>query len=388
VFGSLGLFIVPLGAEFGWDRAEVSLALTFFTIALVAALPLVGRLVDRHGAIQVLLPSVVVVGLGLAAIALVVDRLWRFYAVYLLLGCLGAGANSLAYVRVIVAWFDRRRGLALGLTIAGSGLGYAYVPPLLQHVIDGWGWRSGYLVLAAITLGVAAPVLRLVMRNTPAELGLGADGAAGAGAAQDAGAPQGPSRADAIRQRVFWQLALVFSVSSFCLYGLLAHLVPMLTDRGMAGDAAAFAAALLGVTITIARVAIGYLIDRVFAPRVALACFLAAAIGLGVLAAGASGHAAYGAAVLIGLALGVEMDLLAYLTSRYFGLRSFGAIYGLLFAAMLIGVSLGPIGYGAVFEATGAYRSILAPCVALLVLAAAAAGALPRFPVPAGRVSR
>jgi hypothetical protein len=82
------------------------------------------------------------------------------------------------------------------------------------------------------------------------------------------------------------------------------------------------------------------------------------------------------------------MDLLAYRTSRYFGLRSFGAIYGLLFVAMLIGVSLGPIGHGAVFEATGAYRSILAPCVALLVLAAAAAGALPRFPVPAGRVSR
>ena len=384
IFGSLGLFIVPLGAEFGWDRAEVSLALTFFTVALILTLPMLGRLVDRYGAREVLLPSVVVFGVGLGAIALVVDNLWRLYLVYVLLGCLGAGANNLPYVRILVAWFDRRRGLALGLAIAGSGLGYAYVPPLLQHVIAEWGWRSGYWTLAAITLAVALPVLALVMRNTPAEMGLAADGAPTAGGASPGLTLWGPSRREALRTRVFWQIVLVFTLSAFCLYGLLAHLVPMLTDRGMPGEEAAFTAALLGVTLTVARVVIGYLVDRVFAPRVACACFLLAATGLGVLAAGGSGAAAYGAALLIGFALGVEMDLVGYFVSRYFGLRSFGAIYGFLFAAMLVGVSLGPLAFGAVYEATGAYVWILAPCAALLLLTASMAVALPRFPEPPG----
>jgi len=120
IFSSLGLFTVPLGEEFGWDRAEISLAVTFFTITLAVSIPFLGHLVDRFGSRRVLLPSVLILGLGLMSITLV-NQLWQLYVLFTALGCLTAGANSLPYLRTISLWFDRRRGLALGIAMTGNG---------------------------------------------------------------------------------------------------------------------------------------------------------------------------------------------------------------------------------------------------------------------------
>ncbi len=138
-FASRGLFMVPLGDEFGWDRAQISLALTVFTVALALSLPIVGRGVDRWGSRRVLVPSIVVCGLGLLAIPLLLTHLWVLLVIFALIGSLGAGANSLPYMLTIATWFDRRRGLAIGFAMAGAGAGYAYVPPLVQYMIDGYG---------------------------------------------------------------------------------------------------------------------------------------------------------------------------------------------------------------------------------------------------------
>jgi len=380
VFGSLGLFIVPLGGEFGWDRAEVSLALTFFTATLALSLPVIGRLVDRYGSRRVLVPSMLVVGMGLALVPLFARELWQLYLIYSLLGSLGAGANNLAYMRTISAWFDRRRGLAIGLAIAGSGLGYAYVPPLIQHLVDTAGWRMGYYVLAAITVFIAVPVVALCLKERPGDVGLYPDGVVGDPRTLVAATEQGLPRSRVLRSRVFWQLFLVFCVLSFSLYGVLSHLVPMLGDRGMSSGAAAFAAATVGVTIMVARVIVGFLVDRYFAPMIAMAAFVLSAAGLLVLATGVAGMPVFVAAVLIGFSIGAEVDLLAYLTTRYFGLRSFGAVYGLMFAALLFGTSFGPVAYGMAFESYGSYAQILILSAVLTGFAAALLALLPRFP--------
>lgn len=377
-FGAIGLFMVPFGAEFGWSRAGVSAALTLFTAALAVSLPVIGLLVDRYGARRVLLPSVAAFGVLLAAIPLAVTELWHLLVVFVLIGSLAAGSNSLPYMRALASWFVRRRGLAYGIAMAGGGLGYAYVPPLVQYCIDHYGWRSGYYALAALVLAVALPLLYACFRDSPAEIGLAADGEDPACAAP-ATAQRYLTRAEALRSPAFRTLFAVFAALSFALYGQLAHLVPLLTDRGMAATEAALVASVLGMTIIAARAFIGYLIDRLFAPHVAAGCFLASALGMVLLAGGATGAPAYLAAVCVGLSIGAEIDLLAYLTSRYFGLASFGQLYGIMFAAFLLGASLGPFAFGLAYEASGSYTGVLFAAIALVTFAAVITARLPRY---------
>ena len=267
--------------------------------------------------------------------------------------------------------------------MAGSGLGYAAVPPVIQYVNSTYGWRSGYYTLAAIILFLAIPLIVLLFRNKPADLGLLPDGAlhdasTGASTVIREG---GMSRHEALRDRNFWLLVSIFSLIAFSLFGLLIHIVPMLSDRGMSHKSAAYVASLVGITILIVRVPIGILMDRCFAPRVAQCCFLLSALGIGILASGASGFPAYVAAVLVGFSIGAEVDLLAFLTGRYFGLRNYGEIFGLMFASMMLGVSFGPPTFGICFDLTGDYTLVLYLSCLVLVAATFITQLLPAYPV-------
>lgn len=378
-FGSLGLFMAPLSEEFGWSRTQISFALTVFTVAQGLAVPLIGYLIDRFGARRVLLPSLVVYAALLGCIPLLVAQLWQLLLLFFLIGFLATGTNSISYVRTVSAWFDRRRGLALGVTMAGGGFGFLYVPPFVQYLIDVSGWRAGYFGLVGL-VAVAVPVIYLLLRDSPADMGLAADGVIVENSNVSVVQSIGLTRAEAVRQRNFWMMFVVFAMLAFCLYGALPHLVPMLTDVGMTAASAAMVASTVGVSMILARWGVGYLVDRYFAPYVALPCFLLSAFGLAMLATGAIGPMAFVAAALIGLSAGAEFDLLAFLTSRYFGLRSFAEIYALLFIAFIIGTSLGPLAYGAVFEQTGSYVWVLAGCSAATVIAGLIMMSLPRYP--------
>lgn len=387
-FGAIGVFIIPLSKEFGWQRAEISFALTIFTMMLAISLPYVGRLVDRKGGKEVLIPSLFVFGGLLALIPLLVSELWHLYAVFLLIGSLAAGANALPYLRIIGAWFDRRRGLAFGLAMAGGGLGYAYVPPMLQYLIDQFGWRSGYYALSAIVLIFATPLVSMVLRNSPAEMGLSVDGdvmpdkKSSDRASNQEEEQRRTALNELLRSNIFWLLFLVFALLSLCLYGLMSHLVPMLIDRGVANSEAAFVASVLGMSIVVSRAVIGYLIDKFFAPRVAIVCILLSTIGIMLLASGTVGSTAYLAAILVGLSIGAEIDLLAFLATRYFGLGSFGLTYGLLFSAFLIGAASGPVIYGNAFDQYGSYVGILTICSVILGIIAGLLLLLPRYQRP------
>ena len=379
-FGALGLFIKPLGEEFGWDRAQVSLAATYFTIALAFSIPVIGQLADRFGSRRVLLPSILIFAALLALPALLVDTLWKLYLIYILMGCLGAGANALPYLRTIATWFDARRGLAIGIAMGGSGMGFAYVPPLLQYVIDTYDWRAGYICLAIFTVVVTIPLVYFFLRDAPAAQGRADD-------------RQGDSEKSSLKllpllkSRLLWQLFLIFCLLSFGLYGVLAHLAPMMSDRGMTTADAALVQSTLGIAIVGSRIFVGYLIDRFVATRVAFVCFLISAGGVGVLAAGAVNAPAFLAALCIGLSLGAEIDMLAYLTSRYFGVDNFGKIYGILFASFLIGTSLGPYAFGLAYETYGSYREVLISAVIVIIISAVTTLLLPAYKKAANTAS-
>ena len=370
-FGSLGLFIPSLENEFGWSRSQIGFALTIFTVTLAVASPIIGRMIDNYGSKQVLVPALAALALCLAAIPAMVERLWQLYLVFFLIGSLGAAANSLPFMFTISSWFNRRRGLAIGLAMTGSGLGYALVPPVIQRINSSMGWHWGYYTLSAIVIFMALPIILLLFRNHPADLGLHADGETPGKPADTAQEPvlHGYSRKEALQQSSFWLLVMIFSSIAFGLFGLLVHLFPMLTDLGMSDAKAAGVQAVVGWTIVFVRAPIGYLLDRFFAPRVAQCCFILSAIGIAMLSMAPGGALVYFAAVLIGFSIGAEIDLLAFLAGRYFGLRNYGEVFGLLFASMMLGVSLGPPVFGLCFDITGNYTLVLYFSCLLLAIA-------------------
>jgi predicted MFS family arabinose efflux permease len=377
-FGALGLFMIPLGEEFGWSRTEVSLALTCFTVALAISIPFIGKLVDQHGSRKVLLPSFIVFSVLLALIPILANRLWILFLLFALIGSLGAGANALPYLRTISAWFDRRRGLALGIAMGGSGMGYVYVPPAVQYMIDTHGWRSAYFMLAAVTLLVAVPLVYFVLQEAPSRKDTeGVDELR-----QKTIAGQSVSRTpllQLLKRPLLWRLLVIFCLLSFTLYGVLSHLVPMLRDRGMSPGSAALVQSTLGMALVASRVIIGFIMDRIFAPYVAVVCFLLSAVGVCMLAAGAIGPLAFFAVVLIGISMGAEIDMLAFLTGRYFGVENFGQVYGILFTSFLIGTSVGPVAYGMAYESLGSYIWVLYVSIGLMLASAIITVRLPRY---------
>lgn len=365
---SIGLFFAPLNAEFGWNRAEISWCVSLLLVSSAICLPFVGRLTDRFGARAVIVPSYVMLGIGLIAIGLFVSQLWHMLLLFLMIGILSSGTQPIPFLAVLTAWFNKHRGLAIGLSVSGIGLGYAYVPILVQFMIDHHGWRIAYYSLSLIIFVVTVPIVILFLKESPAELGMHADGVLMEYSERSTSKEIGLTVKEALRIREFWLMVFIFPLLSFAIYGIYIHLVPLLVDRGMKTATAAAVASVVGVSTLISRIAVGYLLDRFFGPKVALFAFVLSGIGIVILASGATGSVVFIAAATLGLSVGAEVDILAYFSGRYFGLRGFGTICGILMAAFVFGAALGPIAFGMGFEATGSYQVNLVGCAVIVLL--------------------
>jgi MFS family permease len=359
LFSSLGLFFQPFNNEFGWDRAQISSLIPFLIISLAVTQPIAGRIIDKIGTLKLLIPSTIAFGILLAAIPTFVSKLWHLGFIFFLFGTLGFAANTMSFLRIVSSWFNKKRGLAIGLSISGIGLGYAYVPLLVQYVIDAQGWRAAYYVLSLIVLFITVPLIYFVFKEYPEDIGLSPDGA---NDTESIPAPLGViglTSSEALRKREFWLLTFIFVFIAFSLHGILPHLFPLLTDKGLDNSTAAIITSIMGITVMISRVLIGFLLDIYFAPRVAFIFFALSGIGFGILSLSTTIPFLLLGAILVGFSLGAEIDILAYMIGKYFGLRSFAEIYGLLFVGVFFGTAMGPYAFGLGFESTGSYSTVL-----------------------------
>lgn len=370
---SLGVFVAPLQAEFGWTRGQITSAILYCSFGLMLAAPVLGWLVDRVGERLVALGSIPLFAGAVWALGRNDGALALFYGCFFLASSLGSGTTPILYTRAVAARFDHARGLALGITLAGPGAAAMLLPSFVGSTIEAGGWRHAYTVLAVVAL-CAWPL---------AWLGL----AGNRGVRRDsAGDAEGVAPARALRSRVYWTVALCFMAASAAAGAVVVHLVPMLRDAGVAATKAASIASLVGVGVLLGRLVIGWLIDHLFAPHVAAAVFAVAGAGCGLLFQGDPGTAPL-AAFLIGFALGAEIDLVAYLVSRYFGLRHYGFLYSVIYAGVWLGIAGGPAIAGRLFDAYGNYQLALQLIAGLFLFACAASLTLPRFALPsaAGR---
>jgi MFS family permease len=369
---SFPVFLKPLMQDFHAGRAAVSLGFTLHLIAVAVGAPLVGWLIDRYGSRKVILLATSIFGSILLLNKLFSANLWQFYFFYIALGLVGNGVGPLPYGKVVSLWFDRYRGLALGLMMVGIGSGAMIMPSFAQQLIRRFGWHTAYAVLGGAVLLIAIPVVGVVLREKPQDLGLRPDGAPpkNVAAGSEAAAP-GLSALEAWSTRTFWLMVCAFFLVSASVQGCVIHLAAMLSDRGISAETAALGSSLAGAAVLLGRVGTGYLLDRFFAPRVAALFFAGAALGIGLLWIGSTVASLFVAALFVGLGLGAEVDLIAYLISRYFGFRAFGRVYSSAFAAFALAGALGPLMMGAGFDWTGSYRGPLASFFAATLVAAA-----------------
>lgn len=366
-FYTSGVFMKALEAEFGWSRAALSTGAFASTIILAVASPVVGTIVDRYGVRAPVAFSLASVSIGFFAMALLLDSLAGFWAIQAAMALLGAASSPIAFTRAVNGWFDKARGLALGMALTGTGLTAALAPAFVTRIIEDSGWRDGYLALG-IAVAVIAPFVLLLVRLAPTQ------------SQKPSLQPHaGHEFSDALRSSVFWKLALAFFGLAAAVGGLIVHFVPLLTDSGITPSQAAATAGLIGISVIAGRLVVGFLIDRFFAPHIAGGVLLLSATGCALLAMQGAGYA-IPAAVAIGFALGAEVDLIGFLTARYFGLKAYARIYGWQYGAFLFGTGLSPLWIGAVYDVSGSYGPALWAVTAIIVCVAAVFGFLPNYP--------
>ena len=351
---ALGVFIRALQADFGWTRGEISLSETLLISMLGLASPGLGWLADRVRPASLCASGLAVLAIGLALLSRVGGNVHAFQATYASLGLLACGAGALPFARAVSGSFIEARGLALGLSMVGTGLSEILVPALLAPYAQHVGWRQGYLMLALI-VALATPIVAILLARAPP----------GAAPATSSESEDGIRLAEAIRNRAFWALAGSLLLIPLALAGLLFHLFAYLRDAGLTPAKAGALVGSAGAVQIASRVLAGWLVDRLPAQRVAAAMTTASALCLAALAA-LGPPAALLASFAFGLAMGAEIDLVGYMTARWFGMRSYGRLYGFLYAAALAGAAISPVVYGDVYDATRSYVGAISLASAML----------------------
>jgi predicted MFS family arabinose efflux permease len=376
VFFTFGLFLGPITTEFGWNRATFSSSLLVGHTLAAFAYPFMGRAIDRHGIRRVTLTFIPLFALSTAALSLTPASRFVFITLAGICGLISTGQAPPAYAKAVSAWFDERRGMALGIAMAGIGIGATAVPQFARWAIDAFGWRAAYVALGALTFAVAFPSVALLVREPEEPMEKGE---------REATTQSGLSVAESLRSSSFWLIAASVLLVVTTINGIVGHLVPMLTDRGLNIGQATATLSAVGLSTIVGRLVAGYLLDRFFAPYVAAGLFLLPIVGISLLTAGVAGPGPVLAAMSLGFGLGAEVDVIGFLVSRYFGLRAYGEVYGYLFAIFTLGTGFGPVLMAICFDMTRSYDVALIGLAGALVAASILVSRLGAYRFPAQR---
>ncbi|MBU3673146.1 MAG: MFS transporter [Sinobacteraceae bacterium] len=355
----LSVFAGPMARDFGWSLQQFQTVTLAVPLGVLIAAPLGGWLLDRYGSRRVALTGLAAFAASVAGLALSTANPWTFYMAMFVLSIAAAGVLPTTWTRIINGTFDRQRGLALGITLSGSGVFATFGPALAQWVIDAAGWRVAWIVLAALPLCIALPLVAAFIKP---------EGAAASPAGAPSVAPRAPSHQSgeqsqgglalgaALRSRRFWIMVASFGAVSFCLGGFNANLVPILISEGLTSAEAARLAGTLGVSLITGRLIAGVMIDRFWPPGVAAIAFSLPLLGAMVLMGDSLTPTMLVLCVaLMGFAAGAEYDVLAFMTSRYFGLTHYGKIYAVMLLPISIATSAGAVAFGRIRDGSSSF---------------------------------
>jgi predicted MFS family arabinose efflux permease len=348
------LFIKPMRAEFGWTGSEFAFV---FNASIIVALlsPLMGRMVDGRGARTVALGSISLLAIGYLGLGLMWNSLPAFYLVYLFTMTVGAPGGGMSLNRAISQTFVKSRGLALAVTRSGMAIAATVMPPITYFIIAHFGWRIGFITLAAMLILIALPVCYFFLPQDSVK-----------GASTDDRATPKPAtlRALACDSKVLVLCAATGLGYAPCI-ALLQLSQPILIDKGIEPVTAAALIGAMGASGFVSGIVGGVLVDRLWAPLVICAAML---VGIGgcllIMPETIDPRAALLGTIALGIAQGAQLQVTAYLIARYLGLANFSAVFGLvvLVIAMLVPLYINLITL--MREALGTHIGGLSLCIA------------------------
>ncbi|MCB2049294.1 MAG: MFS transporter [Novosphingobium sp.] len=373
---TLGPFMAPLEAEFGWSRAQISSAITVSNGLNAGLGVVVGFLIDKYGPRRIGLIGICVMAAAFASVSTATGSYGNWIFLWFLISLGAAWTQPTIWTSAVSSRFDAGRGFAIAVTICGTSVGATMLPIIATEAILNFGWRWAYIAIGAGYFLLAMPLNFLFFR-----------GAADSQARlprEDTPAPprtlSGMEAREAFRSLTFYRLSMAGLLFAFCAMASIVHFIPILTDRGIGAVEAASIAGLIGVASLIGRFLTGYLLDRFPPERVALVAFALPVFAALLLLFG-DGPLAYSlAAIVIGASLGGEYDIIIYLTTRHFGLKRFGAIFATVLVFLTAATATGPLTAGAIYDHFGSYQYYLWLTIPMVLCSALLAGTLPRAP--------
>jgi MFS transporter, OFA family, oxalate/formate antiporter len=374
---TLSIFVEPLTREFGWSRTALSGAVSLGGVLAALSSPLIGPLLDRHGARLTLCIAVLVTGIAMMLLSLT-QSLLVFYLLFCIARMNWAGPFDLGIYGGVNNWFVVRRAFATSVATVAQLAGLVAMPLIAQLAMRQHGWRGGWLAIGLVTLLIGFVPVWLFMVRRPEDMGLRPDGRPAVGASSPQAArtdyPEPSfSRKEAIGTSAFWLLllytVLVYPVQA----GVSLHQAAHLIERGIEPTVAAMIVSTFSLMSAVASVACGLLPRRVPIryPLALIGGFLAA--GTLTMVGISSARQGYAAAALFGLGIGGVLTLLPIAWADYFGRANFAAIRSIALSVQVIAQASGPLLSGALHDWTGSYVRSLQGFAVLSCLSVASA---------------
>ncbi len=396
---AFGVFFEPMTLEFGWSRAQTSGAASFRSVEGGIAGPVVGWLVDKFGARNVIQGGAVISGLGFMAMALV-NSLLGFYLIYGIL--ISIGMSAMLYIPafvVIARWFSNKLSFALSILAIGAGIGGFVCTPLAAILISNFGWRSAFLFIGIAVWVVVLP-LTFVIKNDPEEIGLRRDNEPVDEPADASCSVESQNEAvesdlsvqpditlkEAFRMHTFWILAVTFFFQSMAHNVIFVHGVISLTDKGISYEKAAFVIGLLTLVSLIGRIVLGMLGDYIDKRYLMCVAYMMLGSGVLVLAYAEDMMLVYLFIALFGIGFGATIPLMAAMRAEYFGRSYLGRIQGFMSPVVMLAGAVGPVTAGYLFDTTGSYQTAftivgLMPFIGGLIILFSRPAILPGQPI-------
>jgi MFS family permease len=372
---SLGAFIAPLQQEFGWSRAQISMGITIAGIgSAIFGVP-VGLLIDRFGPRRIGLIGCVTMAGTIALLGTATGSTTNWVVLWTIISLGTVCVHATVWTSAVASRFEASRGLAFAITLSGASISATVFPILATWLIQAHGWRVAFVAMCGIWFAVVFPVLLLAFRSAKDPL---RDRTAVKPIVPDL---PGVSFAEGLRTVAYYKLVTAGGFFAFTAIGITVHFVPILKDAGATPLAAAGIASLIGVFSIIGRIGTGFLIDRLPSHIVGATCFVLPIIAAALLLIDGANPASQSvAAAIFGLTVGAEIDVIAYLTTRQFGLKNFGSLFGGIVTALALGVAFGPLVAGATYDHYGSYSHFLVLTMILMAISSVSLATLRRAP--------
>ena len=372
---SLGVMMVPVEQDLGWTRTQISLGTSLVSLIGMTLATAAGFAIDRLGARLVAICAAMLMCGGIALMSSVGSSLWQWWGLWALVG-MAASAMPTVWITPVAGLFTAGRGLAIAVTLSGSGIATSLVPILANRLVEDHGWRTAYLGLAGTWALLVLPLVLLFFHDAkssrPAE---SADSAA------QAVQLHGLTAREGFTSFTFYRLALAAFLSMSAGVALILNLVPVLRSTGLTPATAAWVAGIIGIATITGRLIGGFLMDRISAAAIAaLSSAGAALLPIGLLVFPGSTLASAAGVAIYGLLGGAKVPAVAYLASRHFGARAFGTLYGAVNTTIALGVGLGPVVANYVYDVTHSYVPVMWAAIPFLLVAALLYATLGRYP--------